>query len=101
MKVPRLGAELQLQLPAYATATAMAGVTCTFDLHHCSLWIHWILKLVSKAGDRTQILRDTMSGSLPTEPQQEPLFVDFPLFFFFFVFLPFLRPFPGIWRFPG
>ena len=36
MEVPRLGVELELQLPAYTTASAMRGVSCVYDLHHSS-----------------------------------------------------------------
>ena len=63
MKFPKLGVELELQL-AYATATATPDLSCIFDLNA-------ILNLLSKARDQTQILIDTMSGSYPTEPQQE------------------------------
>ena len=37
MKVPRLGVQSELQLPAYATATAMWDLSHVFDLHHSSL----------------------------------------------------------------
>ena len=43
-KVPRLGVESELQLPAYTTATA------TLDLQH-SLQQRWILNPLNKAGD--------------------------------------------------
>ena len=33
MEVPRLGAESELQLPAYATASAMPDLRCVCDLH--------------------------------------------------------------------
>ena len=36
MEVPRLGVKLELQLPAYATATAMQDPNCVCDLHHSS-----------------------------------------------------------------
>ena len=36
MKVPRLGVKLELQLPAYATGTAMPDLSCTCDLQHSS-----------------------------------------------------------------
>ena len=36
MKVPRLGVESELQLPAYATATATQGLSCACDRHHSS-----------------------------------------------------------------
>ena len=37
MEVPRLGAELELQWPAYTTAIAMPDPSRVCDLHH-SLW---------------------------------------------------------------
>ena len=36
MEVPRIGVELELQLPVYATATAMRDSSCIWDLHHSS-----------------------------------------------------------------
>ena len=46
MEVPRLGVELELQLPAYATATATQVPSCLCDLHHSSRqWgylSHWV-----------------------------------------------------------
>ena len=36
MEVPRLGVDLQLQLPAYPAATAMQDLSCVRDLHHSS-----------------------------------------------------------------
>ena len=46
MEVPRLGAKLELQLPAYTTA--MRDTSCIWDLHHSS-WQPWILHPLSKA----------------------------------------------------
>ena len=40
MEVPRLGVKSELQLLAYATATAMWDLNHIYDLHHRSL-IHW------------------------------------------------------------
>ena len=34
MEVPRLGVKLELQLQAYATATAMWDLSLVCDLHH-------------------------------------------------------------------
>ena len=34
MEVPRLGAELELELPAYTTAIAMPDPSCVCNLHH-------------------------------------------------------------------
>ena len=36
MEVPRLRVQLELQLPAYTTATAMQILSRIFDLHHSS-----------------------------------------------------------------
>ena len=36
MEVPRLGVETELQLPAYATATATLDLSLICDLHHSS-----------------------------------------------------------------
>ena len=57
MEVPRLGDELELQPPAYTTATATWDLSGVFDLHHSSPK-HQILNPLSKARDRTYIFRD-------------------------------------------
>ena len=57
MEVPRLGVELELQLPAYATATAMEELSHVWDLH-CSSWQRWILNPLSEARNQTCILMD-------------------------------------------
>ena len=36
VEVPRLGVELELQLPVYTTATATPDPNCVCDLHHSS-----------------------------------------------------------------
>ena len=41
MKVPRLGSESELQLPAYPTATSTLDLSHICDLHHSSQQ-HWI-----------------------------------------------------------
>ena len=69
MEVPRLGAESELQLLAYATATAMPDPSQVCDLHYSS-WPHRILNPLSKARDRTYNL--TVTSRI--------------LFFFFLVF---------------
>ena len=50
MEVPRLGVESELQLPAYATATATPDLSRIFDLHYSS-WQRRILNLLSEARD--------------------------------------------------
>ena len=57
MGVPRLGVELELQLLAYATATAMPDLSCICKLR-CSSWQLQILNPLSEARDRTCILVD-------------------------------------------
>ena len=56
MEVPRLGVELELQLPAYTIATATWHLRCLCDLHHSS-WQLWIPDPLSE--DWTCILMDT------------------------------------------
>ena len=58
MEFPRLGVKLELQLPAYTTATATWDPSHVFDLHHSS-WQRPILNPLSEARDRTCILMDT------------------------------------------
>ena len=52
MEVPGLGVELELQLPAYATATAMPDPSLVCDLHHSS-WKCQILNPLREAKGRT------------------------------------------------
>ena len=56
MEVPRLGVKLELQLPAYTTATATQNPSCI-----CKLYLQqwWILNPPSKARDQTHLLMDT------------------------------------------
>ena len=58
MKVPRLGVELELQLPAYTTAIATQNPKHICNLHHSS-WQHQILNLLREVRVRTHILTDT------------------------------------------
>ena len=55
MEVPRLGAQSELQLLAYATATAMADPSRLCKLYHSSQQC-WIINPMSEARDRTQNL---------------------------------------------
>ena len=55
MEVPRLGVQLELQLPAYATATATPDLYCVCDLHYRSRQLQ-ILNPLSKARDQTRNL---------------------------------------------
>ena len=58
MEVPRLGVELELQLPAYTTDTAMQDPSCVCDLHYSSQQ-HQIPNPLSEARDQTHIPMDT------------------------------------------
>jgi len=58
MEVPRLGVKSELQLPAYATATATWDPSPVCDLHHSSGQCQ-ILNPPNKARDQTHILKDT------------------------------------------
>ena len=55
MEVPRLGFKLELQLPAYARATAMPDPSRVCDLHHSSQQCR-ILNPLSEARDGTRNL---------------------------------------------
>ena len=55
MEVPRLGVESELQLLAYATATAMQDPSRIYKLHHSSQQCQ-ILNPLSEARDQTQNL---------------------------------------------
>ena len=58
MEGPRLGVRLELQLPAYAAATATWDLSIICNLHH-SLQQHQIPDPLIQARDRTHILMDT------------------------------------------
>ena len=58
MEIPALGVIMELQLPAYTTATAMLDSSHVCNLHHSS-WQCWILNPLSEARDRTCIFMDT------------------------------------------
>ena len=58
MEIPRLGVELELQLPAYVTAEATPDPSHVCDIHHSS-WQQWILNPLSKARDQTRDLTDS------------------------------------------
>ena len=62
--VPRLGFKLELQLPAYTTATAMPYLSHICKLHHNSWQCH-ILNPLSKARDSTCILMDASQICFP------------------------------------
>ena len=58
MEASGLGVELEMQLPAYATATAMPDLSCVCYRYHSSRQCH-ILNPLSEARDWTCILMDT------------------------------------------
>ena len=55
MEVPRLWVESELQLPAYATATATTDPSRVYNLYHSS-WQHQMVYPLSEARDQTQNL---------------------------------------------
>ena len=59
VEVPRLGVQLDLQLQATTTATAMPDLSCICNLCH-SLRQHQILNTSSEARDWTCVLTDTI-----------------------------------------
>ena len=70
MEVPEWGIKLELQLPAYTTATVTPDQSCICNLRYNS-WQCQILNPLSEARDQTHIFTETMSDSWPNEPQWE------------------------------
>ena len=58
MEVPMMGVESELQLPAYATTTAMWDPGHICEIHHSSQQC-WILNPLHEARYQTQVLVDT------------------------------------------
>ena len=58
MDVPGARVKLELQLPAYTTATAMQDPSRIYDLHHSS-WERQIPNPLIEPRDQTRILMDT------------------------------------------
>ena len=58
MEVPKLGVQLELQLPTYTTATAMPDRSCVCYLHHSSRQ-HRIFNPLREAMDQILNLVDT------------------------------------------
>ena len=81
MEVPRLGVESELQLLAYATASATPDPSCVCDLHSSS-GQHRIHNPLSDARDQTSVLMDTnwvlnplsYNGNSQPSPFQEETF---------------------------
>ena len=68
MEVPELGVELELQLLAYAIATATWDLRCVCDLQQCRL-----LNLLSKARDQTRIFMVTSQVHNPLSHNRNSL----------------------------
>ena len=87
MKVPRLGVESELQLPAYAAATSRPDLNCVCDLQHSSEQ-RQIPSPLSKGRDRTQVLMDISQVRCCWAMRGNPCHIFFSfLFFFSFVLL--------------
>ena len=76
MEVPRLRAELELQLQAYITATAVQDPSCVCDLQD-SWWQCCFLNPLSNARDRTCVSSWMLVGFITTEPGGELYIVSF------------------------
>ena len=70
---PRTGAKLEMQLMAYAMATATLDLSCICDLCH-GLWQRWILNPVSKARDQTHVVTEMMWVLNPLIHKRNPEF---------------------------
>ena len=79
MEVPSLEFESELQLPAYAPATASQDLSRLCHLHHSS-WQHQILNPLTEARDQTHTLMDTSQVRYGCARTETP-FLHF-LFFF-------------------
>ena len=75
IEVPGLGAELELQLLAYTTATAMRDLSHICDLHHSSQQAvrgHWASHLTHWARPGVEpTTSQTLVGFISAEPQWE------------------------------
>ena len=58
MEIPRVEVKSELELPAYARATATQDLSHIYNLHHSS-GHGWILNPLSEARDQNHILTDT------------------------------------------
>ena len=78
MEVPKLVVELELELPAYTTATATPELSFNCNLHH-SPRQHQILNPLREARDQTCVLKDAsqMSDSLPLNHDRNSYFFFF------------------------
>ena len=76
MEVPRLVVKLELQLPAYVTATATPDLSYICDLHHSS-WQRQIPDPLSEARDRTLTLVDISQICFGYTTMGAPINLDF------------------------
>ena len=81
MEVPRLGVESELQLSAYAIATATPDPSCIRYLHHSS-WHPQILDPLSKSRNGTCILMDTRQIRFCCTTMGTPQFLSFKLLWY-------------------
>ena len=72
MEVPRLGVTLELQPPAYTTATAMQDLSHVCDLHHSSQQPQ-ILNPLSEVRNRTHIMDTSRIHSRCTTTATPPV----------------------------
>ena len=82
MEVPRLRVKSELQLPAYATGTAMCDPSCICSLHHSS-WQCQILNSLSEVGDWT------LNLMLPSQICFHCVMTGTPVLLHFDVYFPF------------
>ena len=68
MEIPKVGVDLELQLPAYPTATAMLDPSCVCDPHKC-----WIPDPLREARDRTHNLMGTSWVRNPLSTMGTPM----------------------------
>ena len=97
MEVPRLRVESELQLLAYATATATWDPSHICDLR-CSSQQHWILNPLSKARDQARVPVDTSQVCYCWTTTGTPRLRTFLILHMSFAFLlPSLDRGPSIW----
>ena len=91
MEVPRLGVQLELQLPAYTTATAMWDLNHVCYLHHSSRQCGSLNPLREARGQTRFLMGDPWN----LNQHWKQLFVFYELYFFYFIYL-FL--WPSLWH---
>jgi len=75
MEVSRLEVKMELQLPAYTTATATPDLSRICNLHHSS-WQHWIINPLMRPGIKPKSSW-ILVGFMTTESQQELPVIDY------------------------